>query len=145
MRENLNHIEPYRVQVPGYPHVAPGENYGAFFVPSWGGWKLFIIVTPGVIVTSWDHVSVHAMQPVKGKRAKTRMPTWDEMCKIKALCWEEEETVVQYHPAKSQYVNQHPHCLHLWQPTAEVLPVPPPMLVGIMDLENQANAEENDV
>lgn len=60
-----------------------------------------------------------------------RCPTWDIMCKIKDLFWEPEDCVVQYHPTKSQYVNMHKSCLHLWQPTEEKLPQPPSIMVGI--------------
>jgi hypothetical protein len=75
----------------------------------------------------WEHVSVSK---------KTYTPTWDEMCYVKSLFWDEEDTVIQYHPAKSQYVNNHPYCLHLWRPTKERVPVPDPILVGI---KNRAN------
>lgn len=54
----------------------------------------------------WEHVSVSLYN---------RLPTWDEMCLVKSLFWDEEETVIQFHPKKSQYVNQHPFCLHLWK------------------------------
>jgi len=55
----------------------------------------------------WDHVSVSF---------KTRCPTWDEMCMVKRWCFEEEEAVMQIHPPKSDYRNEHPFCLHLWRP-----------------------------
>jgi len=54
----------------------------------------------------WEHVSVSLLD---------RCPSWEEMCKIKALFWSDEDLVVQFHPPKSDYVNNHPHCLHLWR------------------------------
>jgi hypothetical protein len=27
---------------------------------------------------------------------------------------------LQFHPAKSEYVNLHNHCLHIWQPPKEL-------------------------
>lgn len=54
----------------------------------------------------WEHVSVSY---------KNRVPTWDEMCKVKDMFWKDNECVVQYHPPKSEYVNVHPYCLHLWK------------------------------
>lgn len=42
-------------------------------------------------------------------------PTWDDMCRIKDIFWDEEELVVQVHPPKSEYVNIMPNCLHLWR------------------------------
>lgn len=35
----------------------------------------------------------------------------------KDMFFKEDEIVVQYHPAKSEYVNNMPNCLHLWRPT----------------------------
>ncbi len=59
----------------------------------------------------WDHVSV---SPFNKKR--TVCPTWEEMSAIKDMFFEPEEAVVEYHPPKSEYVNNHPYCLHLWRP-----------------------------
>lgn len=42
-------------------------------------------------------------------------PSWDDMCIIKDIFWEDDETVIQVHPPKSQYVNLVPNCLHLWR------------------------------
>lgn len=70
----------------------------------------------------WEHVSVSLPD---------RCPTWGEMCKIKDLFWGEEDSVIQYHPAKSDYINNHDFCLHLWRPINELLPCPPPELVGL--------------
>ncbi len=73
----------------------------------------------------WDHVSV---TPRSEKRRTC--PTWEEMCEIKDMFFEPEEAVVQYHPARSEYVNNHPLCLHLWRPNdGTVLPTPPRIFV----------------
>ena len=71
----------------------------------------------------WKHVSVsieYAHKP----------PSWSIMCKVKDLFWDDEDWVVQFHPAKSDYVNYHPGCLHLWQPTEAVMPKPESIMVG---------------
>ena len=73
----------------------------------------------------WEHVSVSFPNHHKS------CPSWPLMCAIKDLFWDAEDTVVQFHPAKSQYVNNHPGCLHLWRPTEATLPVPDMMLIGI--------------
>lgn len=69
-----------------------------------------IKANPAAVVWSngegWEHVSVSFPR---------RTPTWEEMCKVKDLFWNEDETVVQFHPKKSEYVNIHPYCLHLWR------------------------------
>jgi hypothetical protein len=54
----------------------------------------------------WEHVSVSVYD---------RTPTWEEMCFVKNLFWDENDVVVQFHPAKSDYVNMHKYCLHLWR------------------------------
>ena len=72
----------------------------------------------------WEHVSV---SPCSQKR-KT-CPTWEEMCAIKNMFFENDEAVVQYHPPKSDYVNNHPYCLHLWRPTNQEIPRPPKLFV----------------
>lgn len=54
-----------------------------------------------------------------------RCPTWDEMCLIKDIFWDEEECVVQFHPPRSQYVDTHPYCLHLWKKIGETYETPP--------------------
>lgn len=41
-----------------------------------------------------------------------------------------EECVVQFHPAKADYVNYHPATLHLWKPVGVPIPKPPPERVG---------------
>jgi hypothetical protein len=68
----------------------------------------------------WEHVSVSLPH---------RCPTWDEMCFIKNLFWDEEDTVIQFHPANNNYVNNHKHCLHLWRPISQPIPLPPKILV----------------
>jgi len=73
----------------------------------------------------WDHVSVSPGNPNRKK-----CPTWDEMCAIKDMFFEKEEVAVQYHPAESEYVNNHPYCLHLWRPNYGVhMPTPPKIFV----------------
>ena len=77
-----------------------------FFVCSWGG--------------GWDHVSVSLHR---------RCPTWEEMCVVKEIFFTDDECCVEYHPAKKDYVNVFPYCLHIWKPQAETLPTPPKIFV----------------
>jgi hypothetical protein len=65
--------------------------------------------------TGWEHVTVETDH---------RIPTWDEMCFVKNLFWQEEECVVEYHPPLSQYVRCNPYCLHLWRPKHATIPTP---------------------
>ena len=66
----------------------------------------------------WEHVSV---VPLSGKG----VPTWEVMCAIKEMFFEDEEAVIQIHPKKSEYVNVHKSCLHLWRPTGVEMVLPP--------------------
>lgn len=77
----------------------------------------------------WEHVSVTLS--TKKKKNVERCCTWEEMCYLKNLFWDEDEVVVQFHPAKTDYVNMHKYCLHLWRPTDQVIPVPNPLMVGV--------------
>jgi hypothetical protein len=54
------------------------------------------------------------------------------MCQVKDLFWDAHEVVLQFHPAKQDYVNCHPHCLHLWRHKWKMkqVPLPPAILVG---------------
>lgn len=54
-----------------------------------------------------DHVSV---APYK----KNRIPTWEQMCEVKDVCFNDEEEAYEIHPPKSEYVNMKDNCLHLW-------------------------------
>ena len=105
--------------------------YGAFLIDSpEPGWVLALICDDGTDADvpeslGWEHVSVQA---IRGKQS--RIPSWKEMAFVKDLCWGDEDVVVQYHPRKSEYVNAHPHVLHLWRWRAGAFPTPPPSLVG---------------
>ena len=80
----------------------------------------------------WEHVSVAPYN-------RRIVPSWDDMCRLKDMFFREDETVVQYHPAKSEYVNNVPNCLHLWRPTEAEMPTPPAIMVGIK--KGQSSAE----
>src|SRR5262245_23539675 len=93
-------------------------NYGSFLLPSPApGWALITIESEGAHPedlgdpAGWKHVSVRA---IRGKQSRT--PNWREMCAAKDAFWDSEDAVMQLHPRRSQYVNHHPHVLHLWRP-----------------------------
>ncbi len=68
----------------------------------------------------WDHISASY---------SNRCLTWEEMCMVRDIFFNEDETVIQYHPTKDNYVNIHPYTLHLWRPQNEKIPVPPKYMV----------------
>ncbi len=102
-----------------------GAN-GCFIIPSKiPGRTLQVIASDGM---GWEHVSVLGC---RGK--KTFIPTWDEMCQIKSLFWDDDDTVVQYHPCKEHSINNHPHVLHIWRKIGVEYELPPSVMVGYKD------------
>jgi hypothetical protein len=112
-------LEEGRVRTGHFATTAADRFNGAFFVFGPCGADLKIIASSEGM--GWEHVSVSL---------KNRCPNWPEMCFVKDLFWEDEEAVMQIHPPKSDYINCHPYCLHLWRPLAETIPLPPSVLVG---------------
>lgn len=94
-------------------------NNGAFMVPLKTNRQTVLVIASDE--GGWEHVSVSRQD---------RAPTWAEMCEVKDLFFLPEEVVVQYHPARSEYVNFHPNCLHLWRPVGQQMPTPPAWMVG---------------
>lgn len=92
------------------------EHNGAAFVKLNTG-VLAVLFSDG---EGWDHVSVSR---------RDRTPTWDEMCAIKDLFFDPDDCVVQFHPPQRDYINNHPHCLHLWRLQDCTFPMPPIELV----------------
>lgn len=94
-----------------------GEDGGLFSIP-FRGRSLKVIASNGL---GWDHVSVSLTN---------RCPNWEEMSFVKSLFWDDDECVMQLHPPKSDYINNHRYCLHLWKPQHEVIPMPLNEMVG---------------
>lgn len=102
-----------------------GRN-GMFFIPC-GREILRCMVSDGsgaeeCGLAPWEHVSISLA---------SRCPTWAEMCFVKDIFWADDECVVQFHPPKADYVNNHPYCLHLWRPVNTTFPRPPSIMVGL--------------
>lgn len=115
--------EKYRIRH-GESGSRTGEN-GAFIIPCKGTRDMIFCIASRAY--DWEHVSVTIRQVKRG--AKPRVPTWDEMCRIKDLFFDRSECVIQYHPPESEYVNCHNFCLHLWRPMTKIIPMPPKILV----------------
>lgn len=120
MKTDWSEIECYRKQFSGMESER-GDTFG-FFMFKRHGVEIRIIACDGT-ETGWEHVSVSLKQ--------LRSPTWEEMAIIKAMFWEAEECVIQFHPPESEYVNNHRFCLHLWKCVARPFPLPPSILTGI--------------
>jgi len=106
-----------------------GAPYGVFQIQGPCGMMMTIVATPGYVDTDypgsedWEHVSVSGR----------RIPNWEEMCFVRKLFWEEEDWIVQFHPPKTEYVNNHTRCLHLWRYKGK-FPTPASTLVGFRDI-----------
>lgn len=109
---NLRVLDCYRTAHPFDGDGSTAALEGAFKVG-----HLNVIACNG---EGWDHVSVSRPD---------RIPTWDEMEKIKRMFFKEDETVMQLHVPPSRHINCHPHVLHLWRPHEGAIPLPPEWMV----------------
>jgi len=87
--------------------------------------RLTVLASNGL---GWDHVSVSA---------SSRIPLWIEMCFVKDLFFESDETVIQFHPRKEEHINYSPNCLHLWRNQNYIHELPPGYMVGFMEDKNE--------
>ncbi len=58
----------------------------------------------------WSHLSISLSH---------RYPTWDEILDARYTFFPDTQEVVQVLPPKSEYVNMHRNCFHLWAPTGK--------------------------
>ena len=88
------------------------------------GYEFHVIASDGTTSEEeifWEHVSVTI--------DRNRCPSWEQMCLVKKMFWDEEDTVIQFHPKKSEYVNRHNYCLHLWRNPKYEIVTPPTILI----------------
>lgn len=111
----------YNKGVPATLMSSSADGNNGYFVIPFEANHLVIMCSDGM---GWEHVSVSM---------KKHTPNWRAMCMVKDLFWDAEDLVVQYHPPKSEYVNNHENCLHLWRPIGKEIPLPPSILVGIKE------------
>lgn len=110
--------EKFRLKDGAYASDSEHGNNGAFLVKLKISQTVLVVASDGM---GWEHVSVSR---------KDRCPTWEEMSQIKDMFWDGDDCVIQYHPAKRDYVNIHPYCLHLWRPVGIDFPQPDSIMVG---------------
>ncbi|RKZ70485.1 MAG: hypothetical protein DRQ48_00985 [Gammaproteobacteria bacterium] len=97
-------------------------NAGVFNFPSViKGRMLHAIASDG---SGYDHVSVYA-----SKHNERYIPRWGDMCLVKDLFWGEDDTVIQFHPKHSEYVNINEFVLHLWRKQGVEYELPPRTLI----------------
>lgn len=114
-------VEQFRKNHPTLGPSDAGCNWGYFEVPF--NSNTLRVLSSGAEHESqeWEHVSISLIN---------RCPNWQEMCMIKNLFWDEQETAIQFHPKKSEYVNTHPNVLHLWKCVNQQIKLPPKELIG---------------
>lgn len=95
---------------------------GTILMPNWRGTVIWSFGG------GWEHVSV-------APRQRKVVPSWEDMCLLKEMFFTDDECVVQYHPPKSENVNNLSNCLHLWRPVKETIPMPPSIMVGFKGVE----------
>ena len=119
----------YRVR----EHKILGSNNEAgnngFFMFAWRGYHIRVQASDGF---GWEHCSVTIN--------RNHTPSWEIMSLVKALFWDAEDCIIQYHPPESKYINMHPHCLHLWRKTGYEFPLPDGILIGV----NQSQKKEGE-
>ena len=123
MKESIEDLRKFGVKHPLIGEYGTGLN-GMFIIPSPtdSKRKLLILSSDGEL---WDHVSVTMHSP------KGRCPNWPEMAFVKDLFFKKDETVIQFHPKESEYVNNHNTCLHLWRDQTSEHKLPDSLLVGL--------------
>lgn len=104
----------------GFKGVIQLAHWQGSIIVSWGG--------------GWEHASVAPFR-------RSYTPTWDDMCFIKNLIWNENEAVIQIHPAEKDYVNNLANCLHLWRCTYRPMILPPSCFVGIRKGQTRAELD----
>lgn len=127
---NFN-IEHHRVKTGYHASTNLMGNNGQFRYKC-NGVDILVIASDGM---GWEHVSVSCP-------GKKRCPTWEEMCWVKRQFWDDEECVIQFHPPRSRYVNNHPFVLHMWKPSEVELPMPPEIFIGLKSAGVIKNAEQ---
>lgn len=115
--KNLNYLNEYRVDLFGDGYLGDEHNGAFIFKLESSNLDFKVIAGNG---EGWDHVSVST---------DFRIPRWNEMQKIKEMFFEDDEVVMQLHPAKKDQINNHPYCLHLWKPQNRKIPKPPLFMV----------------
>ena len=110
---------------------AEGQNgfHGAYYDMLTKKWLNFVFSYS----CGFEHLSVSM---------PNRTPSWEQMCMMKDVFWNEDEVCMQLHPKKEEYVNNHNHCLHIWKPTTQEIPQPPSILVGIRHGHLKEDAEQ---
>lgn len=109
-----------------------GDRHGFFIIPDEKIKDRYLqVYASDGSSTNWEHVSVVGVY-----KRNNYTPSWEEMCKVKDLFWTSDATVIQYHSPKTEYINMHPNCLHLWRKIGVKIDLPPTILIGLKSKTN---------
>ncbi len=122
----------FKLPDPNTGVVYQNDCNGQFLV-NYEGRILTVIASDGL---GWEHVSVSL---------RSRCPTWEEMEFVRELFFRDDETVMQLSVPRSDHVNCHRYCLHLWRPLDQEIPRPPAILVGPVGTQPQTPAQPAEV
>jgi len=92
-----------RIMPPNWHRLETSEDGAKWFEHS--GMTVILSADTELDGRRWLHVSV---------ARPTRLPSWDELRIVKDLFIGPDCKAIQVLPKKSEYVNIHPHVLHLW-------------------------------
>jgi hypothetical protein len=117
-----------RSGIEGYNSTEADGMNGAFIIP----FQALKVTRRLACIASdqegWEHVSVTDQTT---RYSQKLCPNWEMMCRVKRAFWDDEETVVEFHVPMSEWINEHPGCLHLWKKTGYEFPRPPALFVGL--------------
>ena len=110
--------EKYRVTAGPMASDESFGNNGLFLIPN-GEAGLIVIASDGY---GWEHVSV-------SRYMSKELPSWYELVLIKNMFWDEEETVVQFIPKKSEH-RSIGEVLHMWKKSGHEYELPPGIMIA---------------
>jgi hypothetical protein len=115
-----NYLNKYRVRE-GMFASNDSDGCNGYFCLMIGSERVKVIASDG---EGWKHVSVSLHDK------PNTVPNYKTMCEVRHLFYEDTDWVVQFNPPKSEFINDHPGCLHLWKSLDEKMPTPPSWMVG---------------
>ena len=110
--KNLRKLDKYRISMEHFGIIEDDPSKEGFFEMRVGNDFYSVVASTGA---GWDHVSVSGRYGI---------PSHEVVSSVKDRFFNSDEVAVEIHPKKSEYINNHSRCLHLWRPTNAKLPVP---------------------
>lgn len=96
--------------------VTPPAHYKVIMTyPEGEGIAIQCTKTGVRVIASWNIYAGQKWMHVSLSRGD-RLPSYEDVCRVKEEIIGPERKAIQVHPPKSEHVNIHPYCLHLWSP-----------------------------